>query len=172
MTASTNFRKGRVYMRWLSKSLFAPALFVLQVLALPLVGAAQTYTVTDLGTLGGTVSGAQAINAAGQITGYSFIAGGAAVTHAFLYSDGSMADLGTLGGNVGEGNGINSSGQVAGYATSATPAYRAFLYSDGTMNDWGVARPWRTPSTTQEKWWARPGLRAVRCIPFCTATAK
>jgi probable HAF family extracellular repeat protein len=124
-------------MRWLNKSLFVPALFVLQVLTLPLVGAAQTYTVTDLGTLGGSVSGAQGINAAGQITGYSFIAGGGVVSHAFLYSAGHMADLGTLGGNVGEGNGINSSGQIAGYATNAKPAYRAFLYSDSTMSDLG-----------------------------------
>ena len=60
-------------------------------LALAVAGAArpsplargQTYTVTDLGTLGGTSSYAYAINASGQVVGYSLLAGNS-VGHAFL----------------------------------------------------------------------------------------
>jgi probable HAF family extracellular repeat protein len=49
----------------------------------------------DLGTLGGTSSAGNAINAAGQITGYANTVGDAA-QHAFLYTNGAMVDLNTL----------------------------------------------------------------------------
>jgi probable HAF family extracellular repeat protein len=79
---------------------------------------AQTYTVTDLGTLpGGGSSGAKAINLSGEITGYAYDS--SANTDVFVYSGGSMSDLGTLGGTTALGNGINTSGQVAGYSTNA-----------------------------------------------------
>src|SRR5262245_3073785 len=45
---------------------------------------AQTYHLTDLGTIGGSQSVANAINASGQVVGYSLTSGGD--THAFLYS--------------------------------------------------------------------------------------
>jgi len=112
-----------------------PSLVVWLALALPLVGAAQKYTVTDLGTLGGSGSGAQAINVSGEIAGYASVAGNGS-TDAFLYAAGKMTDLGTLGGTVGVGNAINSSGQVAGYATDKT-TYRAFLDANGTMKNIG-----------------------------------
>jgi len=68
-------------------------------------GAAQTYTVTDLGTLpGGNASGAKAINATAQVTGYSFES--STVSDVFRYSNGSMTNLGTLGGNTAIGNGL------------------------------------------------------------------
>ena len=54
------------------------------------------YSVTDLGTLGGSGSVGFGINNQGQVTGYSFTATGA--EHAFLFSNGQMTDLGTLGG--------------------------------------------------------------------------
>ena len=124
-------------MNVLRRSVFLFVLIVLGALALPRLSGAQTYTVKDLGTLGGAVSEAQAINGLGEITGYSWVAGGLAVTHVFLYSGRDMMDLGTLGGNTGSGNAINSSAQVAGYSTNASNAYRAFLFSDGTMYDLG-----------------------------------
>ena len=52
---------------------------------------AQSYTVTDLGTFGGTFSQGQAINTAGQVTGIANTAGDAAF-HEFLYSGGVMTD--------------------------------------------------------------------------------
>ena len=87
--------------------------------------AAQTYTVTDLGTLrGGSFSGARAINATGEITGYAYDSNNS-VSDVFLYSNATMTDLGTLGGTSAIGNGINASGQVAGYSTVAAGTYRA-----------------------------------------------
>jgi probable HAF family extracellular repeat protein len=80
-------------------------------------GAAIThrYSVTDLGTLGGTESFAYAINDSGQVVGLSRTAGDAS-THSFLYSNGRMTDLYPLNSKsiltVGP-TGINNSGQIA-----------------------------------------------------------
>jgi probable HAF family extracellular repeat protein len=97
---------------------------------------AQTYTVTDLGTLpSGGSSGAKAINLSGEITGYAYDS--SANTDVFIYSGGSMSDLGTLGGTIALGNGINASGQVAGYSTNAAGTYHAFLSSGTSLIDIG-----------------------------------
>lgn len=53
------------------------------------------WTITDLGTLRGTVSQATSINNLGQVVGYSTTSGNS--NHAFLYTEGVMQDLGTLG---------------------------------------------------------------------------
>jgi probable HAF family extracellular repeat protein len=74
--------------------------------------APPNYAVTDLGTLGGTISEAYGINASGQVTGYASTTGDS-VDLAFVY-DGTMHDLGTLGGTSSEGLGINASGQSHG----------------------------------------------------------
>ena len=56
------------------------------------------YTLTDLGTLGGTYSQAVAINEAGQVIGNSsYLADDADLQHAFVWQGGVMTDLGTLG---------------------------------------------------------------------------
>src|SRR5258708_5239624 len=114
-----------------------PRLFmVLLLTAAASLCVAQTYTVTDLGTLpGGSASGAKAINVRGEITGWAY--SNSTVSNVFLYSNGAMTNLGTLGGTTGVGNGINKSGQVAGYSTTASGTYRAFLTSGGTMTDIG-----------------------------------
>src|SRR5581483_11451846 len=90
---------------------------------------AQSYTVQDLGTLGGA-SIAYGVNASGQVVGES---GG----HAFRYRDGaSMVDLGTLGGSESAAFGINSAGQVVGFASTRTGERRPFrLNSTGGMVD-------------------------------------
>ena len=85
------------------------------------------YTVTDLGTLDGTVSVGQGINASGQVTGGFGTSGND--SHAFLY-DGTMHDLGTLGGTNSYGNGINASGQVTGssYTTGNAASHDIFVH--------------------------------------------
>src|SRR5262249_50738633 len=89
-----------------------------------------SYSVTDLGTLGGISSVAWGINSTGQVAGYSYVPGNA-ITHAFLYDEGvspPMQDLGTFGGTNSEAYGINDSGQVVGFANTPSQATRAFLY--------------------------------------------
>jgi probable HAF family extracellular repeat protein len=55
------------------------------------------YTVTDVGTLGGTFSENVGINNRGSTSGFSTLPGDIAV-HGFLWREGQMTDLGTLGG--------------------------------------------------------------------------
>ena len=98
----------------------------------------------DLGTLGGSFSGATAINSSGQIVGYSAIAGEFGPfehvpTHAFLYSKGRMTDLGVLPGFVdSEAFGINSRGWVVGNSEHADGVSHAFLWRNGVMTDLGT----------------------------------
>jgi probable HAF family extracellular repeat protein len=100
-------------------------------LALPLAGCEPTATIEDLGTLGGTSSIGLGINAAGNVTGSSFLSstdphfGG---MHAFRFVDGlGMIDVGALQpGNIAEGDGINSSGFVVGGSIGSEGVIRAF----------------------------------------------
>ena len=94
------------------------------------------YTITDLGTLGGTYSYARDINNSSQVVGSSMTLSG--YTHAFLYSAGTMTDLGTLGGNSSDAYGINNNGQVVGNTFIENwGGYKPFLYSNGVMTDLG-----------------------------------
>jgi probable HAF family extracellular repeat protein len=113
---------------------------------------AASYTVTDLGTLGGTDSLGWGINARGQVTGYATTTDDETVD-AFLWNpttpggaSGTMYDLSTLGGSFSWGIGINDSGQVAGIsATTGDAAEHATLWipttpngSSGTLHDLGT----------------------------------
>ena len=84
--------------------------------------------VTDLGTLGGCCTSANAINPAGQVVGLSYLPGDE-VYHAFLWDKGVMTDLGTLAGNS-EARGINSKGQIVGRSGN-----RAFVWENGVMTE-------------------------------------
>ncbi len=76
-----------------------------------------TYTVTDLGTLGGTSSTACGMNSRGEVVGFSSIATGQ--SHAFRWRDGEMTDLGTLPGLFfSVAFDINKHGQVVGDSTA------------------------------------------------------
>ena len=97
----------------------------------PAEGDLGTYWITNLGTLGGLTSTATAVNALGQVVGYSETATGE--THAFLFGGGVMTDLGTLGGAYSVATGINASGQVVGYSQTASGEFRSFIYTGGIM---------------------------------------
>jgi probable HAF family extracellular repeat protein len=97
---------------------------------------------TDVGTLGGNFSEALAINASGQVVGYSDIAGDATF-HAFLWtSAGGMQDLGTLDGTLSAAQSINASGEVVGYSTLSDndrSHFHAFLWTASAgMKDLGT----------------------------------
>jgi probable HAF family extracellular repeat protein len=105
----------------------------------PASGVTQ-YTVTKLGTLGGSFGVANAINASGQVVGEAQTAGGE--SHAFLWEAGVMYDLGTLGGSESVAFGINDSGKVVGWAETGDwdPTFldfysHAFLWEGGPMQD-------------------------------------
>jgi probable HAF family extracellular repeat protein len=96
----------------------------------------QTTWLTPL--QGGASTTATALNASGEVVGFSSTngggggMGGSAINEAVLYSgQGQPTDLGNLGG-TSQATGINDSGQVVGYSATGT-AYNspthAFLYS-------------------------------------------
>ncbi|HMJ57511.1 MAG TPA: hypothetical protein VK467_00110, partial [Gemmatimonadales bacterium] len=91
-------------------------------------------TMQNLGTLGGDFSEAWAINASGEVAGFSLTAGGE--THAFVW-DGTMHDLGTLGGTFSIARAINATGNVVGVSETTSGESHAF-FSDGTMHDLGT----------------------------------
>jgi probable HAF family extracellular repeat protein len=97
-----------------------------------------------LGTLGGTVSSASAINSSGQVTGTSTIPGDSQ-QHAFRSTPNGQAvvltDLGSLGGNSA-GYAINSFGVVVGYSEipPGPGTARAFVY-DTQMRDLNLLIP-------------------------------
>ncbi len=98
--------------------------------------AGPRYAITDLGTLGGSSSGAYGINDEGQVVGWSATSGGN--THAFLWEDGVMTDLGTLGGQMSRANDINDAGQIVGMALTSSGGGRPFLWQNGDMQDLGT----------------------------------
>jgi probable HAF family extracellular repeat protein len=92
----------------------------------------------NLGTLGGTSSHGNAINASGQVTGS---ASTGVASHAFLWEGSTMQDLGTLGGRSSEGRAINDSGQVTGFSDTTDQPFgsrRAFLWDGTAMQDLGA----------------------------------
>src|SRR5439155_155495 len=128
------------------RGLLVIGLFAALTLAVVTAGQAMAaaFTVTDLGTLGGSFSVARGINDLGQVVGYSATAGGA--THAFLWQSGTMIDLGTLNPAGGDSyaSGINNLGEVVGTSTSdfidedsgfGSNLPHAFLWQNGSMAD-------------------------------------
>ena len=104
-----------------------------------------SYSVIDLGTLGGvTTSGSSTatdVNASGQVVGGSFLADG--TQHAFLWHQGQMIDLGTLGGSFSEAAGINDAGQIVGRSyLRNNQSSRAFLLTPEDADGNGIADRW------------------------------
>lgn len=81
------------------------------------------YTVTDLGTLGGTFSTANGLDNRDLAAGASLLPGDA-VLHAFLWQMEQITDLRTLGGlnsNTAESRMVNDRDMVAGFSETPTP---------------------------------------------------
>lgn len=98
---------------------------------------AQTYRLTDLGTLGGSNSLAYGINDFGQPVGTSYHAGNA--SYSATYWNGIANNLGAVGGANGVAYGINNYGEAVGYSmTTGNMAQRATLWSNGTAIDLGT----------------------------------
>lgn len=116
-------------------------------------------TMQDLGTLGGTFSGAASLNEGGQVAGTSSITGDVA-NHPFLWDGTTMQDLGTLGGRNGAAFAMNQSGDVVGRADVPGSASRhGFLWSNGQMTDLGTLNS--RPCTTARSINARRQIAGV-----------
>jgi probable HAF family extracellular repeat protein len=94
-------------------------------------------------TFGGYQDFGNAVNNAGQVTGFASLPPGDYSNperYAYIYDFlGTVRNLGSLGGRISEGNDINDGGQVAGWSeTTVTGEERPFLYTDGAgMTDLG-----------------------------------
>ena len=93
-----------------------------------------SYTIVDLGTLGGDSSQANAINERGQAVGCASLSG-SSCGHAFVYSRGKLIDIGTLP-EESNASAINERGQVVGVSGLAgnnigLPFGHAFRYTHG-----------------------------------------
>jgi len=111
---------------------------VMALILAPLAGA-QSYTVTDLGTLpGGNSSFPTGINSNGAVTGYASVG---SQSHAFLWTAAAgIQDLGVLSGDLASwGQAINDSGEIVGGSYSVAGTFRAFRWTKaGGMQDLGV----------------------------------
>ncbi len=83
-----------------------------------------TYTITDLGTLGGIRSEASALNGAATpvVVGQSRTTGD--LNHGFYWSGGSMTDTGTLGAEESALYDVNDDGLAVGYTYDSPGDYR------------------------------------------------
>jgi len=99
---------------------------------------ALEYSITDLGTLGGSYSAALDINEFGDISGYSDIDSAFGEGHAFLYQNGRMVDVGFSNDSISEARGINANGQIVGdYRNGRSGDSYAFLYENGAAVNLG-----------------------------------
>jgi probable HAF family extracellular repeat protein len=93
----------------------------------------QSGTATNLGSLGGSMGDATAINDQGQVVGVSNLTADATF-HAFLWQNGVIADLGTLPGFFSSGAaGINIKSQIVGQSCNVDACNGFFWQNDLMM---------------------------------------
>ena len=123
----------------LSRSL---ALSLLLACSVTGAASAQTWRMTDLGTLGGPHSSANAINNKGDVVGTSRLEGDK-ISHAVLWSKDKMIDLGTLGDYPSsEAIGISDAGNIVGEAWvpyAAMEKKRAITWNANKASVLGIA---------------------------------
>jgi probable HAF family extracellular repeat protein len=99
-------------------------------------------TMTSLGSLGGAISVALAINNNDEVVGYSYVPTGE--THPVLWRNGTVTDLGKLPGTdylFSEAVGINNLGQIVGTSSDArvgVAGARSWIWQNGVMTDLGT----------------------------------
>lgn len=92
---------------------------------------------SDLGTLGGGSSFANALNDFNHVVGTARNA--QEITRGFFWTQaGGMVDVGTLGGGTAKPNDVNNFDQVVGSARDATATDRPFLWQQGAIADLGT----------------------------------
>jgi probable HAF family extracellular repeat protein len=93
-------------------------------------------SVKSLGSLGGSMGKAGAINDRGEVAGFSGLPGDSSV-HSFLWTkEAGMKDLGALGmDTLGDPAGINNNTQVVGGSCDASGNCRAFFWESNVMSD-------------------------------------
>jgi probable HAF family extracellular repeat protein len=97
-----------------------------------------SYSVINLGSLGGTVTIPLSLNNHGEVVGWSATPNHGPA-HAFLFRKGTLTDLGTLGGPISEATSINDRGDIVGTSNVAYGSTRvdAFLDHRGHLTDLG-----------------------------------
>lgn len=106
---------------------------------------------TDLGTLGGGVSMAHAINDQGVVVGEASTA--SSEMHAFMWQNGVMKDLG-VAGETSAARGINSQGDIVGVAYAKNVRGGAVLWSGGQrqfIGDLGLSGSGSTAISINDK---------------------
>jgi probable HAF family extracellular repeat protein len=97
-----------------------------------------SYSIIDLGTLGGNASKAYGINETRHVVG---VAGDGTSNHAFFYNGSSLTDVGVLDGTESSASAINNGGIIVGessYTGGATTDRHAFLKANGNLIDLGT----------------------------------
>ncbi len=122
-----------------TKLLMIAAIVAFLVFCLGQSAAAQTYTVTDLGTLRAGSARIHGVNESGQAVGASGHPHGAD-THAFFWQkQGGIRDLGTLpGGDYSSAFAINDSGVVVGTSNISTSMHAFSWTTSRGLQDLGT----------------------------------
>ena len=103
------------------------------------MGATPTPVAIDLGTLGGTNSGAAAVNASGQVVGFAQTVGN--TSHAFSWTEnGGMVDLGTLGGTISGATGVSPAARWSAQAKSPV-MLRSTRFPGRRTVAWSISAP-------------------------------
>jgi probable HAF family extracellular repeat protein len=133
LTASTPCKTGTGEMfQRCRRASCTPFVLLVLLATSPSRAAAQRYSVTDLGTFGGTVSLGTAVNSRGQVSGEANLPGDTA-GHPFLWNKGTMTDLGTFGGPSGEASYLNIRADLVGAVDTTDPdPYQADFCGNGT----------------------------------------
>jgi probable HAF family extracellular repeat protein len=96
-------------------------------------------SMTEIGSLGGKLNAGCAINAAGQVTGYSQDEKGNLLAFSFS-RNAPIVSLGTLeGGSTSEAFGINNQGEAVGDSQIGNQNHRPALFTNNSVQDLGIA---------------------------------